>query len=808
MQSNNKDPGIIQIYSHGFKVISKDPRITTACLRVLNDWVVRTDKKVENSAGQLVTASVPSQIYGSQFKGADNFWFHKGQFSSFQNELKGVQMVADDLNIQYIKTYKPDKVKLSLREGRVLRDYQENAKEFALEKIDEGDHFSKLIGMPTGTGKEQPNSTPVLMTSGWKNIGDITPGEEVISVDGKSTKVKGVYPQGLKPVWKITFEDGRSTKAGYEHLWSVYSDGWIVEKQRTKTTGELIDILNKQGIELSVPLAQPNKETSQLDTEPINAFNIGVSLALVESLRSVPDIHMNGPFEQKISLLKGLLSAKGGVRRVDTHPLINSTDQYEIFFESEKDELLDDVVKLFRSIGGIARKTIYSDKSMVLAKYSKCTELFDKNSYSGHKAKQAEMFFADLRLRVTSIEPVGFEECTCIEVDHPSHLYVCENYIVTHNTVTICGTVAQASERTVITVLPKYFNKWLIDLEANLDINPKMIMPVEKTTHLKGLIHIAKEQGSRKLPPVIVIPLTTLRSFIEAYEEDPKGCVQDYGCAPWELWGLIGVGIVGIDEAHEHIYSVFKVAMYLHGPKLIALSGTMRTEDDFQERVQNTVFPRIKRYTEVKMEKYIDVEFIGYHFTRDLLWKIKYQAFGRNDYSHAVLEKHILKYPRLLSGYVRMSTEILDWDYIRKKEPGDKAIIYVATVELANKYIVALTARYPSLKISRYCAAQGDKYADLLSADISVSTLQSSGTAVDIPNLICVICTTMVNSSKSNIQVLGRLRKLGDKKVTIYMPFCRDIPKHHQYTQFRYELFKDITKSIKTFNYGLRVGDI
>lgn len=807
MSEDNKYKAIIQMYSHGFKVIPKDPRVGLACVRLLNDWVVRTDKRVENAQGEMVTVSVPSQVYGVEFATTKHYWFHKGQFSALQTELKAVQLDHEDLKVEYIKTYTPDSVKLKLKPGRVLRDYQEDAKAFAMADIPEGDHFSKLIGMPVGTGKEQPNNTPVLTPSGWINIGDITPGQEVISIEGKPTKVKGVYPQGLKPVWKITFEDGRSTKAGYDHLWSVYSEDWVINKQRTKTTGELADILSKQDIELAIPLAEPTKEAFELGTQPVNAFNVGVRLAIADSFRCVPDIHMEAPTEQKISLLRGLLASTGGVRYVDGYPFTNLSDQYEIFFQSEKDELLDDVVELFRSIGGIARKTVRFGKPIVLAKYAKCTELFDENSYNAHKAKQAEMFFADLKLRIISIEPVGYEECTCIEVEHPSRLYVCENYIVTHNTVTICGTIAENSERAVVCVLPKYLSKWQIDLQANLDISPKQIMPVEKTSQLKGLIHIAKEQGSKKLPPLIVLTMTTIRAFIDDYEADPVGCVQDYGCAPWELWKFIGAGVVGIDEAHEHLYSVFKIAMFLHGPRFIALSGTMRTEDDFQEKVQQTIFPRFKRYLEVKMEKYIDVEFIGYHFTRDLLWKIQYKAFGRPEYSHAVLEKSIIRYARLLNGYIEMVTQILDWDYLKRKQNGDKAIIYVATVDMADKFILALTTRYPDLKVNRYCAAQGDKYEDLLASDISVSTLQSSGTAVDIPGLICNVCTTMVNSSKANIQVLGRLRKLGDKKVTLYMPFCKDIPTHFKYTQFRYELFADITKSIKTFNYGKRLGE-
>ena len=44
-------------------------------------------------------------------------------------------------------------------------------------------------------------------------------------------------------------------------------------------------------------------------------------------------------------------------------------------------------------------------------------------------------------LRIRSIEYVGQHEAQCIEVDHPDHLYITDNFIVTHNTIGACGIV-------------------------------------------------------------------------------------------------------------------------------------------------------------------------------------------------------------------------------------------------------------------------------------------------------------------------------------------------------------------------------
>lgn len=35
---------------------------------------------------------------------------------------------------------------------------------------------------------------------------------------------------------------------------------------------------------------------------------------------------------------------------------------------------------------------------------------------------------------IVAVTPIGEKECQCIEIDHPSHLYVTDDFIVTHNT--------------------------------------------------------------------------------------------------------------------------------------------------------------------------------------------------------------------------------------------------------------------------------------------------------------------------------------------------------------------------------------
>ena len=76
-------------------------------------------------------------------------------------------------------------------------------------------------------GKEQPVSEPVLTPNDtdpeipyrWRPIGDLKVGDYVIGSNGRSTKVLGVYPQGVKDVFEVVLEGGRRTRCGLDHLW-------------------------------------------------------------------------------------------------------------------------------------------------------------------------------------------------------------------------------------------------------------------------------------------------------------------------------------------------------------------------------------------------------------------------------------------------------------------------------------------------------------------------------------------------------------------------------------------------------------
>jgi phage terminase large subunit-like protein len=94
----------------------------------------------------------------------------------------------------------------------------------------------KLLRLGNQGTKAQPLDAKILTPDGWKRMGDIRVGDEVIAGDGTITQVTGVYPQGVKQIYRVTFEDGATTECCADHLWKV-QDGEARFRKATDHAG-------------------------------------------------------------------------------------------------------------------------------------------------------------------------------------------------------------------------------------------------------------------------------------------------------------------------------------------------------------------------------------------------------------------------------------------------------------------------------------------------------------------------------------------------------------------------------------------
>jgi intein/homing endonuclease len=142
-----------------------------------------------------------------------------------------------------------------------------------------------LLGDEMGLGKALTLDSDVLTPSGWKMMGDIRIGDKVVGRNGNSTKVVGVYPQGEKKIYRVTFSDGASVDCCDEHLWSVNTPTRINRgcPFLTMTLGEIMQsgLTRKNGKNGNrwnwyIPMVDPVE--FKKTTLPIHPYVLGVLL--------------------------------------------------------------------------------------------------------------------------------------------------------------------------------------------------------------------------------------------------------------------------------------------------------------------------------------------------------------------------------------------------------------------------------------------------------------------------------------------------------------------------------------------------
>jgi replicative DNA helicase len=133
-----------------------------------------------------------------------------------------------------------------------------------------------ILAARPSMGKAQPLDSKVLTSAGWKCMGSLRVGDELASVDGRESRVTGVFPQGEREVYRVEFSDGRSAECCLEHLWRVHYRGWKVP--RVISTGQLVEMLERQRYRGRIWIETFSGEFGTNETLPVDPWLLGVLL--------------------------------------------------------------------------------------------------------------------------------------------------------------------------------------------------------------------------------------------------------------------------------------------------------------------------------------------------------------------------------------------------------------------------------------------------------------------------------------------------------------------------------------------------
>lgn len=391
----------------------------------------------------------------------------------------------------------------------------------------------KIVDELMGRGKAQPLDALILTNKGFQKMKDIKVGGKVYGEDGFLHSVIGVYPQGLKGVYRITFSDGTSTLCCKEHLWtyqkpqdksncvyrtnsleeimkmSLYKqtkrgdknwqffipmtkpipfennsnvklpihpyvlgvllgDGHFSVRDSIGLTNSETDIADKVNnlIGTSFLLSKRNKaDTTRADSYIIldldktandtNRFkDIIRDLNLLGKKsyeKFIPDIYKYSTIENRIEILRGLIDTDGSIKE----------GNYE--FSTTSKALAEDVKFIVQSLGGTStlneRITHYSyneeikDGRISYRLYIKINHGIKICSSIKHLSKLKRANTNPVR-SIRKIEYEGETECQCILVDSESHLYLTNDFIVTHNTSGAINYINNSSDEKFLYITP------------------------------------------------------------------------------------------------------------------------------------------------------------------------------------------------------------------------------------------------------------------------------------------------------------------------------------------------------------------
>ena len=769
----------IDIYSHFFTVTRFNGRIAGIIYRFTLKYI--RYKFVPSRGGAMKREQ--DKVFGGVNKTTSEFRFHIGQLGPLMKAFEN-DFIEPEFYEWYVHPlYTPDPIKVKSRESYTLKPDQLEAQRFILSPDNDGDLRTRFIAMPPGTGKAQPLDSLIRVPGGWRRMGELSMFDPVIAANGDKTVVTGIFPQGKRTVASVEFDDGRKVKCDLDHLWKVTNgQHWdVIETHQVKER-------LKNGEKLYVPLITPNKDEPDV-AFPIESDVLGEILRkenieegssklfkwliitkMIDSKVLVPEIYQHGSYRQRRGLLRALLGPNN---------IQNKEGRISVSYRFPG--VLESIKKLTQSLGGIA--------------------LIEADTVHVWNVRAGIFECMDRKLRLTSVQILPEqEECQCIQVAHPSHMYVTDGFIATHNTVVSLVTIAheQCRTRTLITSLPKYLKKWPQDVLNITHCNKDDIVMVNGGDAVKAVVQMAKEGELHY--PFVMISLTTLRNFYRDYYDDPGLTEKVYGCKPQELCAIMGIGQIIIDEAHEDLYGIYQLMIYNHVPKIIGLSGSLISKDPFVLNMQHLMFPTEIRFEEIKVQGFVKSFAISYNFKDFERSGIRTSERGSNSYSHTAFEESLMSRPSLLLNYLKLIASIVEMGYVQDYEDGDRFGIFAARKDMCDVISKYLAQRFPRFNVKRYI--QGDPYENLIESDIRVTTVLSGGTAHDIPKLRGFLMTNNLDSVTGNVQAIGRLRhpdKAKVKDVKYYWIFCEQIPKHVSYHRSRMELLRDRVQFTKEF---------
>ena len=320
----------------------------------------------------------------------------------------------------------------------------------------------------------------------------------------------------------------------------------------------------------------------------------------------IPKDYLESSAEQRFALLQGLLDTDGHIEKV----------KGRVSYSTVSSKLKDDIVELCRSLGIITgvccdkregRKICYNihltcDKELKpsLFRLERKRKLAVNYVNNGKISKRRD------RIYITNIEPTNeYKEMTCFVVDNEDHLFLANDFIVTHNSRVSVGDAAH-------TAIPEYYDtntkQWIntgcdapsliITTELEIDEVQSLIMAYVSGVPEEHILDGVYERGEEERVDKAIEYIGKSKLFIEQVPnfniEDVENVIKKYKLK-------YQVGYVWFDYIHTSMKILSEVANRTRGVKLRE-DNVLLMFADRMKTLANTLNVHIDTSTQVNGE--------------------------------------------------------------------------------------------------------------------------------------------------------------------------------------------------------------
>jgi phosphate starvation-inducible protein PhoH and related proteins len=270
------------------------------------------------------------------------------------------------------------------------------------------------------------------------------------------------------------------------------------------------------------PLTVALRDLSLLGRRSSNKF------VPLEYLYNVPAV--------RLAVLQGLLDTDGG-------PVVQQGRSCRVQYTTNSDQLRDDVVFLVRSLGGVA--------------YWRCREAEGRAPGRARNRPvhhRSDAYVLDIRLPpgvppfrlarkaeryahhgggrpmrfVESIEPVGVRETVCIQVAAPDSLYLTDDFLLTHNTLSDSFIILDEAQNSTREQMKMFLTR--LGFGSKAVVNGDITQSDLPTSTRSGLVEALRILGKAEVPGLAICKFTEqdvvrhplVQDIIRAYDADEK----------------------------------------------------------------------------------------------------------------------------------------------------------------------------------------------------------------------------------------------------------------------------------------------